>query len=105
MPNFVDENEIEALLRQLRVLKRELDDEVTKLGGGQMAVPLDSAFDISSTAQFDDYQQRIQMVEAALRKIENESYGVCEVCQGAISLSDLKRQPDCLLCSQCELNC
>lgn len=102
MTGFVGEREIDVLLKQLTRLRAELSSELGQLSDDKAGLSSEKSFDISSSAtQFSDYHKRIQMVDEALRKIESDEYGVCESCQGAVSLADLQQKPYCRYCIQC----
>lgn len=47
-------------------------------------------------------QETLRQIDEALRKIDDKSYGVCEVCESDIPLQRLKVRPFALLCIKCQ---
>lgn len=47
-------------------------------------------------------QQQLNLIDAALRKIEDGTYGLCESCSKAISVKRLLAMPHALLCIKCQ---
>jgi DnaK suppressor protein len=48
-------------------------------------------------------QGRLQQVEAALRRVENGTYGICARCEEEISRARLTVRPETPLCVECAL--
>jgi DnaK suppressor protein len=46
-------------------------------------------------------QQRLQQVEAALRRLEQGSYGLCLRCEEPIAEARLRARPEATLCMEC----
>lgn len=114
MSNYIDEVQVEGLLTKLHQLKHELDDEVDSLKGAADPVTLDQqAFGRVSRgdalqqqnmakANLGQCQERIRQIEEALRKIDNEDYGLCDGCGENISLARLNARPESPLCISCQ---
>lgn len=49
------------------------------------------------------FKERLNNIELALRKIEENRYGICENCGGEISLEVLKITPESRLCKKCKM--
>ncbi len=49
----------------------------------------------------DSLQQKIQSLEAALRKLDEGAYGLCERCSGPIGAERLAILPHTTLCIDC----
>ena len=47
-------------------------------------------------------QQRLARVEAALRRCDNDEYGLCLDCDEPIGYARLKARPDALFCINCQ---
>ena len=47
-------------------------------------------------------QQRLNLIDAALRKIEDGSYGLCENCRKSITQKRLLAMPHAPLCIKCQ---
>ena len=43
----------------------------------------------------------VQRIDSALQRIENDDYGYCAVCDGAIMANRLEVDPSALLCIEC----
>lgn len=60
-------------------------------------------FDREFTLGLASTEQRVlNMVDVALRKIEDKSYGTCEACKKAISQKRLTAMPYAALCIKCQ---
>ena len=67
-------------------------------GGGQLSrtwKPLDSSA-VSSEAQHE-----LVEIDAALARIQDDTYGTCEVCGGAIGRDRLRALPEVRRCVAC----
>ena len=49
----------------------------------------------------ESLRQKVQSIEAALRKLEDGAYGVCERCHGSISPERLAVLPHTTYCIEC----
>ena len=49
----------------------------------------------------EDPEAELTRIEAALRRIDEGSYGICDVCGGAIGAQVLLARPDSAVCSAC----
>jgi DnaK suppressor protein len=100
------EEERGRLTEAVDFLEREnpgsLSDELGEVAGGA-----DNHLGDTATATYDreldqgleeGVQQTLQEIEAALRKIEEGSYGVCEVCGEPIGADRLSAIPWARLC-------
>lgn len=114
MPDYIDETEVESLLDELQRLRSELSDEKSSLQGTAQPVELDQqAFGRVSRgdalqqqnmakASLSQCEERIRMVDEALRKIDKDEYGLCELCDQPISLQRLHARPESRLCIDCQ---
>lgn len=114
MADFIDETQVETLLKQLNQLRDELGQEATALQHASEPVNLDQqAFGRVSRgdalqqqsmakANLRQCQERIQLIEEALQKIDNEEYGFCEGCGELISFARLSARPESLYCLKCQ---
>ena len=46
-------------------------------------------------------RQEIALLNAALRRIEDGTYGICQSCGGEISIARLEAVPHAMLCREC----
>ncbi|KKQ01457.1 MAG: DnaK suppressor protein [Candidatus Roizmanbacteria bacterium GW2011_GWA2_36_23] len=53
-------------------------------------------------AEIKDIQKRVQNIDLALKKIQKNSYGVCERCRNLIPLARLKLILEAQHCIDCE---
>jgi len=49
----------------------------------------------------EDPEAELNRIEAALRRIDEGSYGICDVCGSAIGAQVLLAHPDSAICSAC----
>lgn len=116
MPTLTQE-QIAALRKQLRArheeLRRQISDELlradeeqyTDLAGmvsdtGEQSVA-DLLVDLNN-ARIDQQVQEVRRIEAALQRIAEVNYGVCEECGTDIDYERLKVQPTALRCIDCQ---
>lgn len=98
-----------ALLDLRRDLLKQLEDS----GDGAKPVSLEQP--IGRLSRMDAMQQqsmvqanrrtarnRLKRVEAALRRCEDDDYGLCLACEEEIGYARLKAQPETLLCIDCQ---
>jgi len=106
--NHLTEQQTTALKKQLlesrQQLRSEIREELLKADGeqygdlaGQVHDPADeSVADLlvdTNIAVVSRYIGELREVEAALQRMENGSYGLCEECDGEIPFERLKVQP------------
>lgn len=107
----------QALLREL---KHTLEAEKEKLEGEirQLSQPVSFGDDVESDFQGEEadeaeefstrmgeavsLKERLNDINRALIKIENETYGICENCQKDIELDLLKQNPESRHCRTCK---
>ncbi len=46
-------------------------------------------------------EQKLRLIDAALRRIDDDDYGYCQRCEGPIDSSRLEFDPTVLLCIDC----
>ncbi len=98
------------LVEDIRRMQGEWSDSNTREPGGNLShMPIHMA-DISS----DNYEQEITLglieaeereireIDAALKRIEEGDYGVCENCEKPIKAARLKAIPNARLCIKCK---
>ena len=84
-------NGVNAELSQLNAL--ELNDEGDHASVNNNAM-IESAIVIQQT-------QELSEIEVTLGKIENQSYGICEMCEDDIGFQRLKVKPHAIYCIDC----
>ena len=111
------EAQIEELRQQLQArheaLRREISEELLRydeedyadvvgrvLDTGEQSVA-DLVVDLN-LARIDQQVQELRRVEAALRRIAEGTYGICEECGGDISFERLRVQPTALRDVECQ---
>lgn len=98
----------ELLQRELDDLLARADETVSNLSkiGETIPDPLDRAAVDSgreSDLRFRERESRlIRKIKTALRKIEEETFGICESCGEDIPISRLKARPVTAHCIQCK---
>ena len=103
------ENEREKVHQKLGVIEEEISDRAANQGGAGQAYSNHMA-DIGSDAieqeqaflhasQGSDY---LRLLDDALRRIDNETYGNCEECEGKIPIKRLEAYLPARLCIDCK---
>lgn len=108
----MDQKDIEYFRKLLTTMLEEAqqngDTTIEELTGNNevFADPADRATaesDRAFTLRLRDRERRlIRKIQAALQRIEDGTYGVCEECGEEISLARLKARPVTRLCIQCK---
>lgn len=73
----------------------EVDEGTVDLSNSLMAKEID----ISVNESLED---TIQDIDMALRKIQDGTYGVCDICSGKIAKARLEALPHATLCVKCQ---
>ncbi|OQY21913.1 MAG: hypothetical protein B6I34_06695 [Anaerolineaceae bacterium 4572_32.1] len=92
------EKELAETQTKLEQLKENLEDKADYGLGEGGATIYEWEFQL---ALRESLRQKAQSIEAALRKLDDGAYGVCERCQGPISLERLAILPHTTLCIEC----
>ncbi len=90
--------------------KKRLEKELKKLGSVDFGDDIDSDEDeadeveqkISNLATIDILKNRLDSVNAAIKKIDDGTYGKCEKCGKEISIELLNIDPESKLCQNCK---
>lgn len=103
----------DELHRELLKLREELQKLLEDSSRGAQPVSLDEP--IGRLSRMDAMQQqsmvqanrrtaqtRLTRIEAALRRYENNDYGLCVECEEEIGYARLKAQPEALFCINCQ---
>ena len=112
MESLTDE-QIEALAAALHRLQDELRSALKPLADGARTVDLDEP--IGRLTRADALQQqsmakanrqsaqiRLRLVEAALKRCEEGTYGCCQECDEPIAVARLTVRPEAFLCIACQ---
>ncbi|MCD6405280.1 MAG: TraR/DksA C4-type zinc finger protein [Planctomycetes bacterium] len=102
-----------AVRDALQKIRGELVDKLGRLtgeGSDASSKPVgdridDAAFDLERHSLYaiaEQEAQELRLVDAALEKIENGTYGICEECGERIERSRLKALPYAVLCLKCK---
>ncbi len=91
----------EEILKDVLETKKELEDK-----GERLADAIDQAVRESNIAfklRIRDREQKLlKKIDKALKKIEEGTYGICEMCGGEIDEKRLKARPEATLCIECK---
>jgi DnaK suppressor protein len=117
----MDKKDLERFKKILMEIRAKISGDLKHLEGDSLNTnQRDSSGDLSgysfhmadmATDNFDreftlglasNEQQILNMVDAALRKIEEGTYGVCEDCSKAIPMKRLTAMPHARLCIKCQ---
>lgn len=118
MPIVEDEKARKERLRKLLIQKREdiireAKSEIRKFKSGEKKQLVEtvmddgdlSVVDLSediSLKQLSTHRETLIKIDAALRKLEDGTYGVCEECGDEISEERLKIMPFAIYCRDCQ---
>lgn len=76
-------------------------------GDGSYPDPVDRAMSEASRSielrKRDRERKLIQKIMNALKKIENGTYGICEICDEEITQKRLKARPETTMCYECKV--
>jgi len=113
--NALTESQLAELQSDLRALVEELNRNLESSLDGARPVELDQP--IGRLSRMDAIQQqnmaaatrqaaqlRLKQVDTALRRIEQNEYGICMECEEDVGYSRLKARPEALLCVGCQEN-
>lgn len=108
----MEHNDIEYFRKMLSTMLEDArqngDSTIEELTGGNevFADPADRATaesDRAFTLRLRDRERRlIHKIQAALKRIEDGTYGICEECGEDISLARLRARPVTRLCINCK---
>lgn len=112
MHELTDEQRSE-LYQALLELRKELQQQLEDSSDGAKPVSLDEP--IGRLSRMDAMQQqsmvqanrrtarnRLTRIEAALRRYDNDEYGLCVECEEEIGYARLKAQPEAPFCISCQ---
>jgi len=94
-----------ALLAEHAALLRTIKQEKTTMGWRDGGVADNSMFDRDSALLWEIEQhesERLSEVDAALRRMDNGTHGICELCGEDIPLKRLVAIPVARLCVDCQ---
>ena len=113
--NELNDKECEELHQALLSLREELQQLLENSNDGAQPVSLDEP--IGRLSRMDAMQQqsmvqanrrttqtRLTRTESALRRLENDEYGLCAGCEEEIGYARLKAQPEAPFCIDCQSN-
>lgn len=90
------------ILESDSALAHELKEEIEMRRGDDMDLA-ESAFEQEMSYILKNRgHEELTAIDEALRKIENNTYGICESCEGKIGLKRLEARPFVKLCINCQ---
>lgn len=98
----------ETLIKKMASLMGVADDTVTRMseGDGTFPDPVDRAMTEANTSielrTRDRERKLISKIEKAIKKTEDGSYGICEICDDEITEDRLLVRPETTLCINCK---
>ncbi len=101
------------LIQKREQIVKEAKAEISKYIKGETRQLVDTALDDGdwsivdlsedvSLRQLGTHRETLLKIDAALRKIEEGTYGICEDCGGEISKERLKVMPFAIYCRDCQ---
>lgn len=111
--NRMDKKKLESFKKRLEDRQRELRQNVSRTEQDGRAADLDTAQDIADRAsssyqkeflfhQSSSERQTLQMVEAALNRIREGTFGECISCGNEINAKRLEAVPWTRYCIECQ---
>lgn len=107
---MISEATLSNVRAQLQDERAHLQEQLEELGINDETLDYDDNFADSAQVAAEQGEARahaaslhdqLKDVDAALAKIENGTYGVCESCQGVIGEARLEAIPTARVCIQC----
>jgi len=90
------------ILESDSALAHELKEEIEMRRGDDMDLA-ESAFEQEMSYILKNRgHKELTAIDEALQKIENNTYGICESCEGKIGLKRLEARPFVKLCINCQ---
>lgn len=99
----------DLLIKKMADLLGIAEETVLRMsrGDGTFPDPLDRAMSESSRSielrKRDRERKLIQKITIALKKIDEGTYGICEICMEPISEQRLKARPETNMCYECKV--
>jgi DnaK suppressor protein len=99
----------EKLLQMRRDVLREMNDDLKQGREGHKEEGMD-AYDLASEERdreinfilTDRDREKVQAIQEALERIDNNSYGICESCESEIAEGRLSALPFTRMCVNCQ---
>jgi len=85
-------------LAKIRDLRREQQDSRLTVPGDELEVARSISDQDLHASLIDRTENRLKQIDAALAQLEQNSYGICEVCGNDISVERLQALPFATLC-------
>lgn len=99
----------DLLVKKMADLLGIAEETVVRMnkGDGTYPDPLDRAMSESTRSielrKRDRERKLIQKIINALKKIDDGSYGTCEICSQSITEERLKARPEATMCFECKV--
>lgn len=99
----------DLLVKKMADLLGIAEETVVRMnkGDGTYPDPLDRAMSESTRSielrKRDRERKLIQKIINALKKIDDGSYGICEICSQPITEERLKARPEATMCFECKV--
>lgn len=106
-------DQLDTLIARLREERAELADLLAR--SDDDAKPVDLDLPIGRLSRIDAIQQqkmaeasragwtvRLREIDAALKRVDDDEYGLCEECGDFISFRRLSARPESRLCLECQ---
>ena len=74
-----------------------------EIGGAALEIGADEIEEYTTRLSVDkNLERKLKDIDLALEKIKKGSYGICEKCQGKISIARLRAYPEARTCKKCK---
>src|SRR3989344_3576058 len=82
--------------------KGDWDSKFPRIPQGNIEEAADEVEEYSTLLNIElTLENQLKDVDAALERVQEGEYGICEKCEAPIALERLKASPEARLCSQC----
>ncbi len=91
----------EEILKNITIIKNNMSGLQNSEANDEADFALINSDSLVDEALFSKLKKEMKEIDLVLQKIENKSYGVCEMCEENISLNRLKLKPHARYCIDC----
>lgn len=100
----LSEAQIADLGRRLRILRGELETQLRIAERGDFARGAPHVTPVDWQRREIEQRRRLQLVRAALERLEKEAYGLCQQCGADLGYEQLAAEPEAMFCAACRVH-
>ena len=91
----------EEILKNISILKKNITSLQNSEANDEADFALINSDSLVDEALYSKLKKEMKEIDLVLNKIENKSYGVCEMCEENIEINRLKLKPHARYCVDC----